>query len=160
AFIFEEIERALQPITPSKKKAYLNALSARFPTWAQNPTGEAEAAPKPAAEETPEIVFNRFLKTIPSLTPEQKLQFQAKLRAAGWGDAPVGALPDDVHSDLLQKFRLKNDQIIDIGRLGRVSSALSDLFMTLDQLIWSVWKSVAPKSPLRRDASLGDLRAA
>jgi len=158
AFIFEEIERALQPISPSKKRPHLDALTARFPTWSQNPTGEQEAAAKPASEETPEIVFNRFLKTIPSLTPEQKLQFQAKLRAAGWADAPVGALPDDVNSELLQKFRLRNEQIIDIGRLGRLSSALSELFMTLDQLIWSVWKSLAPKSSLRRDASLGDLR--
>src|ERR1043166_9172787 len=140
AFLFEEIERALQPVPPSKKRAHLEALSTRFPTWSKNPTGEKEAAPVPAAEETPEIIFNRFLKTIPALTPEQKLQFEAKLRAAGWAEAPVGALPDDVHTDLLQKLRLRNDQIIDVGRLGRLSSALADLFMTLDQLAWSVWK--------------------
>jgi hypothetical protein len=28
----------------------------------------------------------------------------------------------------------------------------------LDQLAWNVWKSAAPKSAIRRDASLGDLR--
>ena len=159
AFIFEQIERSLQPVAPSKKRAHLEALSARFPTWSSNPTGEA--APAPAADgDTPEIAFSRFLKTIPSLKPDQKLQFQAKLRAAGWTDAPVGALPDDVHADLLQKLKLPADQTIDVARLGRLSAALIELFITLDQLAWSIWKNLAPKSSLRRDASLGDLRAA
>lgn len=159
AYLFEEIDRALRAVPPSRKKAHLEALAARFPTWTTNPTGEKEAAPA-AAEESPEILFNRFLQTLPRLTPEQKLQFQAKLHAAGWTEAPVGALPDDVHTELLQRLRLKPDQSIDIARLGRLSSALTELFITVDQFVWTVWKTIAPKSTLRRDASLGDLRQA
>jgi hypothetical protein len=160
AFIFEQIERSLQPVGPSKKRAHLEALASRFPTWDTNPMGPS-AAPAPAAEtDSPEIAFSRFLKTIPSLKPDQKLQFQARLRAAGWTDAPVGALPDDVHGDLLQKLKLGPAQTIDVTRLGRLSAALIELFITVDQLVWSIWKNLAPKSSLRRDASLGDTRTA
>jgi hypothetical protein len=161
AFIFEQIDRSLQPVAPSKKRAHLEALAARFPTWSLNPTDEkSAAAPAAAGGDSPEIVFSQFLKTIPSLKPEQKLQFQAKLRAAGWADAPVGALPDDVHTDLIQKLKLRSDQTIDVARLGRLTSALSELFITVDQLVWSIWKNLAPKSQLRRDSSLGELRNA
>jgi hypothetical protein len=160
AFIFEQIERSLQPVGPSKKRAHLEALAARFPTWSSNPMDDG-AAPAPApGGESPEVAFGRFLQTIPALKPDQKLQFQAKLRAAGWTDAPVGALPDEVHADLLQKLKLPGQQTIDVARLGRLSAALIELFITLDQLVWSIWKNLAPKSSLRRDASLGDLRTA
>ena len=95
-------------------------------------TGEKVAAPAAAAaEETPEILFNRFLKSVPKLTPEQKLQFQAKLHAAGWTEAqqlwreraPMrrAATPEDVAglvADLVASDYLTGEVVVLDGGLN------------------------------------------
>ena len=50
---------------------------------------------------------------------------------------------------------------IDLQRLYRLLVVLADFVLSLDQLGWNLWKRMAPRSQVRRDATFdGDLRKA
>ena len=52
----------------------------------------------------------------------------------------------------------KPNKTVDSDRLTRLCAQQEEFLVKLDQLVWNTWKILAPKSALKRDASLGDLR--
>jgi hypothetical protein len=161
-FIAEEIERSLKGIVPSKRRIYLNALAEKFPAWqpsADSPAPIVQAAP--SAEQTPEVLLQKLLEAAPRLAPETRAEFTRKLQQAGLVPAPVGggsggALPE-LPPELQKKLGLIPGKPLDPERALKMLVALSELTLALDQLVWALWKQMAPKSNFRKETEFNKL---
>ena len=156
SYLEDELKRALQPVPSSRRAAYLDALAQRFPTW-DMATVSVDAAAKVTPQTADEIIA-AFLELAPTLSAEQREAIKAKLAAHGLIVISNQPLEGDALVDLQAKLKMAPDDPIDANRLGKLFAVLADTLATIDQLAWNVWKSAAPKSPIRRDSSFGDLR--
>jgi hypothetical protein len=156
SYLEDELKRALQPVPSSRRSAYLDALAQRFPTWDM-----ATVTVDPSANvtaQTPDEIVSAFLQLAPTLSGEQRESIKSKLAAIGLIVISNKPLEGEALVDLQAKLKMAPDEPIDSNRLGKLFAVLADTVATLDQLAWNIWKNAAPKSSIRRDASLGDLR--
>ena len=161
-FIAEEIERSLKGVVPSKRKVYLNALAEKFPAW--QPSTESPAPvviqAAPAAEQTPEVLLQKLLEAAPRLAPETKAEFTRKLQQAGLATASSGGggggfpeLPPEVQ----KKLGMIAGKQLDPERALKMLVSLSELTLALDQLVWALWRQMAPKSNFRKETEFNKL---
>jgi hypothetical protein len=155
-YLSEEIARAIKGVSPTKRRAYLQALAERFPAW----EGAPAAKDAPAAEFTPEELVARLVEAAPYLSIGQRRLLAEQLEAAGLVAAqptPAGALPiavsasEPVPEELQKKLGIEPGQALSQLRVLRLIAVLTEFSVTLDQLSWNVWKQVAPKSIVRRE---------
>lgn len=162
-YLSDEIARALKVVPPTKRRAYLQALAERFPAWDAAPAAKQEGVP--AVELPPEELVARLVEIAPYLSIEQKRALSEQLEAAGLaasrpaaGAGPVAAA-EPVPEELRKKLGIEPGQSLSQLRVLRLIAVLSEFSVTLDQLSWNVWKQIAPKSIVRRDAGPdGDFR--
>jgi hypothetical protein len=160
-YLSEEIARAIKGVSPTKRRAYLQALAERFPAW----EGAPAAKDAPAAEFTPEELVARLVEAAPYLSITQRRALAEQLEAAGLvaaqpqaaGAAPVAASAstastESVPEELQKKLGIEPGQALSQLRVLRLIAVLTEFSVTLDQLAWNVWKQVAPKSIVRREA--------
>lgn len=163
-YMNDEIRRALKDVVREKHPQYLEALAAQFPT------GEGAGSERPApaggsmaspAELTPEELLAQMVKIAP-LLPRRKLQeFGLQLQQAGYLELQTTALADAPPEELLKRFPMDPLAQVDLQRLYRLLVVLADFVLSLDQLGWNLWKTMSPRSQVRRDATFnGDLRKA
>jgi hypothetical protein len=159
-YITDEIARALKTVSPTKRRGFLQALAERFPNW------EGAPAPKkdPAADLSPEELVTRLVEVAPYLTATQRKALAEQLEAAGLVAArpvavtttPTASTPgggvDVIPDELQKKLGLEASQQLSQLRVLRLIAVLIEFSVTLDQLSWNVWKQVAPKSIVRREA--------
>ncbi len=150
-FITEELERALKEVVPSKRNAFLLALGGHFPAWLVAPAGDQVSAAKAEIiEDTPERRLESLLQVAPELTPEQRLKFAAKLKAAGFvvveESKALPAAPE------LEKALGGSLPQLDAERAVKLLALTSSFALTLEQLVWNLWKQIAQKSMVRRDS--------
>lgn len=156
-FIVEEIERALKGCVPDKRRALLAALAARFPSWQMSAAPRSDAKAPAAAPETPEMLLDRFLDTLPGLTPQQRADFTAKLKSSGLIQEPAAGAGIEVPPELLKRLGVPSDQPFDAQRSGKALALLLDMVLTIDQLVWTLWRQIASKSAIRREVDLARL---
>ncbi|HSH93605.1 MAG TPA: hypothetical protein VK968_05635, partial [Roseimicrobium sp.] len=155
-YLSEEIARALKTVPPTKRRGYLQALAERFPAWDDAPAAKSAAA----VELAPEELVARLVEAAPYLTITQRRTFATQLEAAGLivakpelpttGSQAPSSTP--VPEELQKKLGLDANQVLSQMRVLRLISILTEFSVTLDQLSWNVWKQIAPKSIVRRDA--------
>jgi hypothetical protein len=155
-YLEEELRRALQTVPASKRGLYLDALAERFPTWELATV--AVANPAALTQPTTDEIVKAFLQLAPQLSGEQRENVKQKLAAVGLVIATNKPIEGEALADVQTKLKLGPDDPIDPQRLGKLFAAFAEVMLTLDQLAWNVWRSAAPKSPIRRDTSQGDLR--
>jgi len=159
-YLSDEISRALKTVPPTKRRAFLQALAERFPAWEAAPTAKKAVE----VELSPEELVNRLVEVAPFLTIAQRRAFAEQLEAGGLVAsrvaAPAAAAPAssalgalvEVPEELQKKLGIGADQVLSQTRVLRLIAVLIEFSVTLDQLSWNVWKQVAPKSIVRRDA--------
>jgi hypothetical protein len=155
-YLSDEIARAIKTVPPTKRRAYLQALAERFPAW----EGAPVAKDAPAVDLPPEELVARLVEAAPYLSIVQRRALAEQLEAAGLvashptptaSTAPVAA-QEPVPEELQKTLGIAPGQPLSQLRVLRLIAVLSDFSVTLDQLSWNVWKQVAPKSIVRRDA--------
>jgi hypothetical protein len=155
-FIEEELSRALQAIPSSRRGLYLDALAERFPSWELATVNVG--SPVAITERSPDEIVKAFLELAPQLSGEQRENIKQRLAALGFVVLSNKPLEGDALTDVQAKLKMGADDPIDPQRLGKLFAALADVMLTLDQLSWNLWRSAAPRSAIRRDTSMGDLR--
>jgi hypothetical protein len=89
------------------------------------------------------------------------------VRAAPVKPAPVARTPDPAASvgkggedfeAVRQKLMLAPADELSTQRLAELSANLIEFLLKLDQLVWNTWRALAPRSPLKRDTALGDIK--
>jgi len=152
-----EISRALQAVPGDKRRSYLDALAERFPTWQMATVSFATASAAPTPQ-TPDEVVAALLGIAGQLTPERRAVIADQLAKVGLVKETSRVVDGEAFGEIQKRLRLSPGDIIDPQRLGRLFALLADLASTLDQLGWNVWKAVAPRSSLRRDPLVPELR--
>jgi hypothetical protein len=154
-YLVEEIERSLKEVTESKRAEYLVALAHRFPGPErfevvpddQTPT-QVEPAKK-TAEELAEELLGRAVE----LSKERRAYLAERFQEVGLAAVPSHGL--NLPPELRGKLGLTPDQPLDEERLNKLFAALLEMVVILDNLIWNLWKTIAPKSVVRRDSGDG-----
>lgn len=151
-FLSEEIERALKDLTPSKRKASLQALAELFPAWnvAALPD-QAVTTRAELIEDTPEARLESLLRAAPDLAPEQRNAFAQKLKQAGFAVEQNKAGPVEPPAELVKLLNLPPGQPLDTERAIKLLSELTQLFLTLDQSFWKVLTQILPRPGVRGD---------
>ncbi len=156
-YIAEEIDRALKAVVPSKRKSYLGALAERFPAWQAGPPaplGDPKAA---AAPETPEGLLARLIELAPGLAPEAREGYAKKLQQAGLGGKPPAGAALSLSPEIQKKLGLAASQTLSAERAIKLLAAMCDLVLALDQLVWALWKQIAPRTNIRKEADIARL---
>ena len=155
-FITQEIERALKGCVPEKRRALLGALADRFPCWQGSAPPVAQVGAAPVESATPAALLEKWLAAVPSLPAEEKAAVIARLGAAGLvAERSGGAL--EMAPELRKRLALDGNPSLDPDRVGKSLAMLLDMVLTLDQLVWTLWKQLAPKSPVRKEGELARL---
>src|SRR5437870_5821130 len=81
-FIVQEIEGALKGCVPDKRKALLETLATRFPSW-QAAAPAQVSTPRDEAPEQPEALLERLLEVLPGLPAGLRADFIERLKRAG-----------------------------------------------------------------------------
>lgn len=153
-YISQEIENALKGTVPEKRRVLLEALAERFPAWEQEPSGNHHPATSDApAPETAADLLEKLLQVLPGVPEEARVSLAERLKISGLiSSAPAG--PVELSPELLKRLGLGPERSVSPERAGKALGLLLDMVLTLDQLAWTLWKQVAPKSTVRREGDL------
>jgi hypothetical protein len=149
---------------PEKRKLLLDALAEQFPSWQSSssaaPTAAAAPAPAPSEPETPDVLLKRLIESLPGLSAGQREEFARQLKQAGL-ELPGGGggAAFEMPPDLQKRLGLTGAKAANAERAAKSLAMLFDMVVTLDQLVWTLWKQIAGKSMVRKEADFGKLSA-
>ena len=157
-YLVEEIERSIKGVAESRRSEYLSALMERFPGPERIDAPYFKPPEVETVRRTAQDVANELISRLSEFSKEEKAALAQKLQALGLFVAPRAGI--ELPLELLGKLGITPQEPLDEERLTKLLSALLEMFVTLDHLIWNVWKNVAPKSNLRRDQGSDNPRRA
>ena len=148
----EEVEQALKTVALGQRKECIEALAMEFPVpesgkqnGADGKTGRATVPEEPA------ILVERVIDLMQAMPPNERESIVAQFVAAGLLPAGNGATVD-ISEELRERLqKLVPGKRLDQARALRILDVLIEFVWSLDQLVWQVWKSIAPKSLIRHE---------
>jgi hypothetical protein len=153
-YLAEEIERSLKDVVNSRRAEYLDALAGCFPGPEQVGDLRADRAPViESTEKTTDELAEGLIDRLLELSKETKERLIERFRRIGFIDEVEPSL--DLPPGIRGKLGLTPDQPLDQERVTKLLTALLEIVVTLDNLIWSVWKTMAPKSTIQRETGDG-----
>jgi hypothetical protein len=155
-YLVEEIERSLKEVSASRRSEYLGALMERFPGPERIDAPYFKPPPVEQVHKSAQEIANEIVARFGELSSEGKAALAQKLQALGLFAAPARGL--ELPAELLGKLGISPKDTLDEERVVKLFTALLELVVTLDHLIWNLWKNIAPKSIVRRDAGSDNLR--
>jgi hypothetical protein len=150
-YLVEEIERSIKDVGESRRSEYLAALMERFPGPERIDAPYFKPPEAEAVERGPQEVADELIARLPQFSSEAKAVLAQKLQALGLFASSSKGI--ELPPELLGKLGMTPKDTLDEERLVKLFAALLEMVVTLDHLIWNVWKNVAPKSSLRREQS-------
>ena len=158
SYLGEELGRLLEDVPPGKRQMYLDTLADKFPTWHRTVTTAPFAVPSVRGPETAEELMQAVARLAPKFTAEERQRLREKLVECGVVEAAAAQSVDGFAAFRKQAMLAPADTIAP-ARLEKLLIQELEFLAKLDQLAWTTWKMLAPKSALKRDTSLGDFRA-
>jgi hypothetical protein len=156
------VERALQNVPAELRESFLNAIVAEFPGPEGTPPVQAIPEQPPAAPRStdPVALATELAGMLPNLSGDQVEAISRQLAQGGLpqqaGTGAPAALPEEL---LARLEKLAPGKPLDQRRALRILDVLLEFSLSLDQLVWQVWKAVAPKSVIHKDGGrFGDFR--
>lgn len=148
-YLLEEIQREIKAVPESDREEFLDALSLLFPTVEAAPA-PPPPAPEPAPPSTVDLI-DALIGKFHGAPAEERSLIRDRLRAAGLvvtvSEAPT------IPAELRGKLGLKPEEPLDPERYQKLFVTLAELVLTLDHVIWSIWRKLAPKSPVKREST-------
>jgi hypothetical protein len=165
-YLSDELQRILSTIVPDQRQVFMEALREHFPTWEANmatpqsqPAQQESSSPSDLREwNDVSFVVERLIELAAPLPSDQKRRLADQLRGAGLAAAGGGGdLPPELVTELKGILNLDPQHEIDPTRLLEMACRLVHFAHSLDQLAWKIWKTIAPKSPLRGSGLQGTM---
>jgi len=163
-YIDEQIERSLAKIVPEHRKAFLEELMARFPSWdtrVEVGLAKAESVERSTSDrrelQDPNFLVARLIQLGPSLSQQDRQVLIERLREAGLAGGGESGWPAETCAELQSALQLKSDAPMDSFRAMELTCMLADFAARLDQLVWNTWRAIHPHSDRRRPNPLRDL---
>jgi hypothetical protein len=148
-YLVEEIERSIKDVGGSKRSEYLAALMERFPGPERIDAPYFKPPETETGDRSPQEVADELIARLPEFSNEAKAALVQRLQALGLFVSPSNGI--ELPLELLGKLGMSPKETLDEERLIKLFTALLEMVVTLDHLIWNVWKNIAPKSNMRRE---------
>ncbi|MBV9105549.1 MAG: hypothetical protein JO313_05945 [Verrucomicrobia bacterium] len=148
-YLVEEIERSIKEVGESRRSEYLGALMERFPGPERIDAPYFKPPEAETVERGPQQVADELIARLPEFSNEEKAALAQKLQALGVFVSPSNSI--ELPLELLGKLGITPNETLDEERFIKLFTALLEMVITLDHLIWNVWRNVAPKSSVRRE---------
>jgi hypothetical protein len=149
-YLVEEIERSLKDVSASRRSEYLAALMDRFPGPERIDAPYFKPPAVDQVQKSAQELSEELVARIGELSSEEKAVLVQKLQVLGLFVAPAAGI--ELPPELLGKLGISAKEPLDEERTSKLLAALLELVLSLDHLIWNLWKNIAPKSIVRRDA--------
>ncbi len=161
-YLSDEIQRALGTLIPNERKPFLEELKQFFPTWDRNVELGNEKQKVQVVQTTtdqkelkdPSFLVSRLAELAPSLSEQQKHAIIEKLRQVGLAPSAVVGWPEQPANALRSKLQAGPKDALEPGHILELMTLLVELTASLDQVVWTTWRTIAPKSAIRRPAGL------
>jgi hypothetical protein len=111
-------------------------------------------------EETPEALLARLLEKVPSLAPEAREGIAKKLQEAGLAPKPAGDFSMEIPPEYQKKLGVPPGKPLNPERTIKLMAALCEMTLAMDQLVWALWKQIAPQSNIRKEGEFAKLAGA
>jgi hypothetical protein len=158
-FLLEEIERALATVVPDQRRAFLEQLQDRFPSWDLDQAKPAKPAPlvpqgiDPKQLKDWKFLVGKLCELAPSMSADDRSAIGDQLRNAGLVTVSAGGsgdwAPPPAARDLKVKMGLASDQQLSPNRVVELVDILWDILKNLDQVAWQTWRQISPQSATR-----------
>lgn len=154
-YLADEVERALAQVVPTERPAFLAALQDWFPTWdridleRKGEQGMGQSATDERDLKDAGFLVERLADLAPSLSEEQRRSVAGRLRDAGLSVEGRLAWPEQAAEKLRTHLKMTDGPEIDPLRAMELLQMQVDFCLSLDQLLWSTWKAIAPRSEIR-----------
>jgi len=158
-YLSDEIQRALGTLIPNERKAFLDELKQYFPTWDAKVEVRIEKAPVQTKTDQGELkdpgfLVSRLAELAPQLNEQQKRAIIEKLRQVGLAPSAVMGWPEQPAAALRAKLQAQPKDALEPGHVLELLTLCVELTASLDQVVWTTWRTIAPKSAIRRPAGL------
>jgi len=157
----EALERGLAGLTPENRRAVVDALADRFPSWDSNVQFGAAATGAPAVSvmdssevRDPSFLLARLIEVSRGMTPGQKESAAGELKKAGFALHGDAGLPEVPAKALHAALGLSARDHLDAGRVTELATMLASVAILLDNIVPAVWGRLAPTSGTRKTATL------
>ena len=148
-YLVEEIERSIKDVVESRRSEYMAALMERFPGPERIDAPYFKPPETETVDRSPQEVADELIARLPEFSNEAKAALVQRLQALGLFVSPSNGI--ELPLELLGKLGMSPKETLDEERLIKLFTALLEMVVTLDHLIWNVWKNIAPKSNMRRE---------
>jgi hypothetical protein len=153
--IRREISEHLDGISEGERPAYLMALQAHFPDGLAMPGAEPVKAPVEAAPMGPREACAHLLETLKDASDRDKAAVATQLRKSALlplsgPDTPGADELTVLYPELQRRLALRAGAGINSKRVLKVLLHLLETFIGMDDLLWNLWRQIAPNAQLRR----------
>ena len=153
----DELEQALKTVALGQRKECMEALAMEFPVpeaSKEDGAGKAKVA-EATVPETPSVLVDRLIGLTRVMSPAECESIVAQFAAAGLFPANNGAT--EISEELKERLqKLAPGKRLDQTRALRILDVLIEFAWSLDQLVWEVWKNIAPRSIIRHESGKHD----
>jgi hypothetical protein len=153
----DELEQALKTVALGQRQECIEALAMEFPVpeaSKEDGAGKAKVA-EATVPETPSVLVDRLIGLTRRMSPAECESIVAQFAAAGLLRASNGAT--EISEELKERLqKLAPGKRLDQARALRILDVLIEFAWSLDQLVWEVWKSIAPRSIIRHESGKHD----
>ena len=159
-YLSDEIQRALGTLIPGERKPFLEELKQFFPTWDAKVEVRTEKAPVVQTTtdqkelKDPGFLVSRLCALAPALKDQQKQAIIEELRRHGLAPSAVVGWPEKEATALRAKLQAGPKDALEPGHVLDLLTLMVELTASLDQVVWTTWRTIAPKSAMRRPAGL------
>jgi len=160
-YLSEEVERALSSVVPEQRQPFLAELMERFPSWdakVEVQLRKEETTDRTLTDERelqdPNFLVARLIERSANLGESERKVLVQRLKEAGLARISHGAWPEEAEEALRKNLRLPKGDSLDATRILELVALAADFALRLDQLVWSSWQRIAPRSNIRRDKPL------
>jgi hypothetical protein len=152
AFLADEVERSLKAVPPSRKASFLESLERHFPAWLPE-----ERKSEEKREATLEELLSALSKVAGNWTEAERLEMGTRLAEAKIIAESAKPAPAARYDELWRLFGRMDAATPHSERSLRLLALLAELFMALDQLSWTLWRSIGQKSAYKKEFDFGKL---
>lgn len=152
-FFSDEIKQALEAIPSSERENYLDRLLSAFPVGESG--GKAiepvETVGASIDEMPTKEIVDELVKRAADLSADERHDLVARLEDCGViAPQQVSSSYEELPEELAKRLSLPVGEKVNSRNVVLVLSKLIGIILDLDQLVWAVWKTLSPRSPIRR----------
>lgn len=154
-YLADEVERALAKIIPADRAGFMASLQEWFPTWervelsssSEEGMGQSTADDRDLKDAS--FLVDRLIDIAPTLSEQEREAVAARLRDAGLSTAGRQVWPEHAAEKLRSYLKLPDGTELDPVRTVELLQLQLEFTLSLDQLVWSTWKAISPRSDIR-----------